>query len=418
MRVATSLAVLGGPELAGLSIRPVFAGGTETEDCLRAAVDAAGPAARTSLMSGLKRATSAAAPPAAEVPAATPALPPAPHLTPAPVPTSAPREVAEEEPEPGDEEMEAEELGSQESLAALNFGGVGRPPQQSTTSVSVAAGAAGSITESTGASQASLSAGRPASSSGAVASVALSQASSSPVTSTTRTTPRAAVRIRRTWGDEVTPQHDAEGRKKRRLGLEREVERRRARLAANAAAEEEALRRLSQRYPGTVEEGVLLKKGNVHTCRQHARTRCEDCALTSTPLNECCAEHHGVEGDTSEVRIDFCSAHRWTSCGDCAGGEPQCHVLLHTTPRVQAARITHVRGVSGEREVGCGNATAPLLQARASLPRRRKTITEAPHVTVSTGAVHVSRLVRSQGCQTGWACSLLCQCHPPRRRNR
>ena len=43
--------------------------------------------------------------------------------------------------------------------------------------------------------------------------------------------------------------------------------------------------------------------------------------------------------------------------------------------------------------VGCGNATAPLLQARASLPRRRKTITEAPHVTVSTGAVHVSRLV-------------------------
>ena len=318
MRAATSLAVLGGPELAGLSIRPVFAGGTETEDCLRAAVDAAGPAARTSLMSGLKRATSAAAPPAAEVPAATPALPPAPHLTPAPVPTSAPREVAEEEPEPGDEEMEAEELGSQESLAALNFGGVGPPPQQSTTSVSVAAGAAGSITESTGASQASLSAGRPASSSsGAVASVALSQASSSPVTSTTRTTPRAAVRIRRTWGDEVTPQHDAEGRKKRRLGLEREVERRRARLAANAAAEEEALRRLSQRYPGPVEEGVLLKKGNVHTCRQHARTRCEDCALTSTPLNECCAEHHGVEGDTSEVRIDFCSAHRWTSCGDC-----------------------------------------------------------------------------------------------------
>ena len=80
--------------------------------------------------------------------------------------------------------------------------------------------------------------------------------------------------------------------------------------------EEEALRRLSQRYPGLVEEGVLLKKGNVHTCHQHARTHCEDCALTSTPLNECCAEH-GVEGDMSKVRIDFCSAHRWTSCGDC-----------------------------------------------------------------------------------------------------
>ena len=223
MRAATSLAVLGGPELAGLSIQPVFTGGTETEDCLRAVVDAAGPAARTSLMSGLKRATLAVAPPAAEVLAATPALPPAPHLTPAPVPTSAPREVVEEEPEPGDKEMEAEELGSQESLAALNFGGVGPPPQQSTT-VSVAAGAAGSITESAGASQASLSAGRPtSSSSGAVASAALSQASSSPVTSTTHTTPRAVVCIRRTWGDEVTPQHNAEGQKKRRLGLEREA---------------------------------------------------------------------------------------------------------------------------------------------------------------------------------------------------
>ena len=92
----------------------------------------------------------------------------------------------------------------------------------------------------------------------------------------------------------------------------------------------------------------------------------------------------------------------------CAGGEPQCHVLLHTTPRVQAARITHVRGVSGEREVGCGNATAPLLQARASLPRRRKTITEAPHVTVSTGAVHVSRLVRA------WRTPPLSSCCVPR----
>ena len=206
--------------------------------------------------------------------------------------------------------------------------------------------------------------GASSSASVAVASVALSQASSSPVTSTTRTTPRAAVHIRRTWGDEVTPQHDAEGRKKRRLGLEREVERRRARLAANAAAEEEALRRLSQRYPGPVEEGVLLKKDNVHTCRQHAHTRCEDCALASTPLNECCAEHHGVEGDTSEVRIDFCSAHRWTSCGDCVqAGTAMPRSVAHDTtyasrtdyPRARRVRGTRSRSWKRDRSVVAGS---------------------------------------------------------------
>ena len=80
--------------------------------------------------------------------------------------------------------------------------------------------------------------------------------------------------------------------------------------------------------------------------------------------NECCAEHHGVEGDTSEVRIDFCSAHRWTSCGDCVRrGAAMPRTVAHDTtcasrtdyPRARRVRGTRSRLWKRDRSVVAGS---------------------------------------------------------------